>query len=225
MVMTSLDPTPALVQDKLADRVADWLRDAIMNGRLRAGENLKLAPLAERLRVSTTPVREALVHLQKEGLVVGEPRRGFTVARLSAADVQDLFSLHAFIDGVLAERAATALSEDDLRSLTELNVEIKQSVQAGDAPRTVQLNHQLHRTINRAAGPSILHRFLQDIARWAGPSVPGWPIAAGQDHTPIIRALRQKDGAQARALSEQHIRRSGDQVVAHLTQNGALDRP
>ena len=221
--MTGLDPAPALVQDKLADRVADWLRDAIMNGRLRAGENLKLAPLAERLRVSTTPVREALVHLQKEGLVVGEPRRGFTVARLSAADIADLFALHAFIDGLLAERAADALSEDDLHDLSDLNTQIKESVAAEDAPRTMELNYRLHRTINRAGGPSILHRFLQDIARWAGPSVPGWPIAAGQDHGSIIRALRQKDGPQARVLSEQHIRRAGDQVIAHLTRNGALD--
>src|SRR5260370_16837873 len=115
--MTGLDPTPALVQDKLADRVADWLRDAIMNGRMRAGENLKLAPLAERLRVSTTPVREALVHLQKEGLVVGEPRRGFTVARLSAEDVQDLFTLHAFTDRVLPDPAAAPLTEHAVRTL------------------------------------------------------------------------------------------------------------
>ena len=221
--MTDIDAPPALVQDKLADRVAEWLRDAIMNGRLRAGETLKLAPLAGRLGVSTTPVREALVHLQKEGLVVGEPRRGFTVARLSARDVEDLFLLHAYIAGVLAERAAAVLGETELAALGDLNARIKESVRGGDPGRTVELNHELHRIINRAAGPSIMHRFLQDIARWAGPSVPGWPTAAGQDHTPIIRALRQRDPAQARQLSEQHIRRSGDQVIAHLSRNGALD--
>jgi DNA-binding GntR family transcriptional regulator len=220
-VLADPDALP-LVQDKLADRVATWLREAIMSGRLRSGENLRLVALAGRLGVSTTPVREALVHLQKEGLVVGEPRKGFTVARLSRADIRDLFFLHAFIAGVLAERAATRLSTAELEALATLNGAIKLCVAAGDQGRAAQLKQDFHRIINKAAGPSILHRFLADMSRWTGPQVAGWPAGSGQDHGAIVAALRRRDGARARSLIERHVRRAGEQVVTHLAEHGTV---
>jgi len=220
---TQLDAGPVLVQDKLADRVAGWLRDSIMAGRLRPGENLRLVSLAERLGVSTTPVREALALLHKEGLVAGEPRRGFRVARLSRADIRDLFLLHAFIAGLLAERAVAVLSAGDIDHLAELNAEIKRCVRQGDQLRAVELNHEFHRIVNKAAGPTVLLRFLADMSRWTTSEVPGWPTAAGQDHGPIIRALRRRDGKLARTLIERHVRSAGQRVVAHLAENGALE--
>jgi DNA-binding GntR family transcriptional regulator len=220
---TQLDQGPVLVQDKLADRVATWLRDSIMSGRLRSGENLRLVALAERLGVSTTPVREALALLHKEGLVEGEPRRGFRVARLSRNDIRDLFLLHAFIAGLLAERAAAALRDAELDHLAELNAEIKRSVREGDQLRAVELNHEFHRIVNKAAGPTVLLRFLADMSRWTTPEVPGWPAAAGQDHGSIIRALRRRDGELARTLTQRHVRSAGQRVVAHLHENGAVE--
>jgi DNA-binding GntR family transcriptional regulator len=222
-MLADLDAGPVVVQDKLADRVAAWLRDAIITGRLRSGENLRLVALAERLGVSTTPVREALLFLQKEGLVVGEARRGFSVASLSREDIRDLFVLHAFIAGVLAERAAGHLDDAELRSLATLNTSIKRSVRDGDHDRAAELKQEFHRIINKAAGPSILHRILGDMSRWTGPQVRGWPAAAGQDHGPIVKALRERDGARARTLIERHVQKAGQQVVAHLTEHGALE--
>lgn len=219
--MVHLQPTPLLVQDKLADRVAAWLRQAILGGRLRAGDTLRLVPLAEQLGVSTTPVREALLLLQKEGLVVGEPRRGFRVAHLSRGDVRDLFQLHAFIAGVLAERAAARLGEADLESLGRLSGEIREADAAGERERSAALRQEFFRVVNKAAGPTILHRLLADMSRWAEPQVAGWPVPR-LDHGPIVAALRRRDGRRARELVERHVLRAGHHVLGHLTDNGTV---
>lgn len=220
-MVVQLDAGPALVQDKLADRVAARLRDAILGGTLRAGDTLRLVPLAERLGVSTTPVREALLLLQKEGLVTGEPRRGFRVAHLSRGDIRDLFQLFAFISGLLAERAAARISEDELEELARLSAEIRQVDAEGPSERSAILRQEFFRIVNRAAGPTILRRLLADMSRWTAPRVPGWP-APRLDHGPIVSALRRRDGRRARELVERHVLRAGHHVLTHLTDNGMV---
>src|SRR4051812_36211657 len=94
-------------RSRLRSIVAGYIRDMIMSGRFAQGERLRLDPLSSLFRVSATPVREALVLLETEGLVSSEPHRGFVVKHPSRQDVLDLFALHASIAGQLAERAAT----------------------------------------------------------------------------------------------------------------------
>ncbi|TMC47541.1 MAG: GntR family transcriptional regulator [Chloroflexi bacterium] len=222
-VAVPLAPAEVLAPDRLPDRVAAWLRDAIIGGRLRPGDNLRLATLAQRLGVSTTPVREALVHLHREGLVEGEPRKGFRVAQLRRSDIRDLFQVHAFIAGLLAERAASTLEDPDLDGLGALNADIRAAVGRGDLVTATNLNHELHRTINKAGGATVLHRFLTDMSRWTEPRTAGWPAVAGQDHTPLIRALRRHDGATARNMAERHVRQAGQRVIAHLAESGTVE--
>jgi DNA-binding GntR family transcriptional regulator len=205
-----------LVHDTLSDQVAARLRTAIMRGELRAGETLRLVPVAASLGVSPTPVREALLALSKEGLVIGEPRRGFRVARLDIDDIRDLFLLHAFIAGVLAERAASALDDDDLGRLAELNAAIAASLHRGDRLEAAQLSHEFHRVVNKSTGPSVLHRLLADMARWTAPDTLGWSASAPHDHGPLLRALRRRDGSLARRLAERHVHDAGQGVAAGL---------
>ena len=205
-----------LVHDTLSDQVAARLRAAIMRGELRAGETLRLVPVAASLGVSPTPVREALLALFKEGLVVGEPRRGFRVARLDTGDIRDLFLVHAYVAGLLAERAANALDEEELGRLGELNAAIADSLQRDDRVHAAELSHEFHRVINKSTGPSLLHRLLADMARWTAPDTLGWSASMPHDHTALLRALRRRDGAAARRLAERHVRDAGQGVAARL---------
>ena len=205
-----------LVHETLSGQVAARLRSAIMAGHLEPGRVLRLVPVAAGLGVSPTPVREALLALSKEGLVVGEPRRGFRVARLDIDDIRDLFGVHAFIAGVLAERAAAALDDEQLRRLTTVNVAIGGALRRGDGREAAELSHEFHRILNTATGPSLLHRMLGDMARWTAPENPRWSAWVPHDHTPLLGALRRRDGGLARRLTEEHVRAAGEAVAARL---------
>src|SRR2546426_12550534 len=88
----------------------ELIREAIVDGRLAPGQRLKEEELARELGISRTPVREALLVLQSEGLVAAEPNRGATVRAHDAADLDDLHQLRALLEGYAARRAATRIT-------------------------------------------------------------------------------------------------------------------
>src|SRR5207253_6186016 len=95
----------------------ELIREAIVDGRLEPGRRLKEEELARELGISRTPVREALLVLQSEGLVAAEPNRGATVRSHDAEDLDDLYQLRALLEGYAARRAATRIAEEALGEL------------------------------------------------------------------------------------------------------------
>jgi len=135
-------------------RVQDELREAILTGTLPPGSRLRAEPLAERLRTSRTPVREALILLAREGLVDIEPRRGAVVRPFDAADLLDLYDVRALIEPYAARRAATRIEAPALGRLRELSDLADARGAADDAAVDDQMafNEEFHRIIVAAAG-------------------------------------------------------------------------
>lgn len=214
---------------QLSERVAAYLREAIMVGELSAGEYVRTEHLAARLGVSATPVREALMILHSEGAVRWQPRRGFRVVPLSRQDVADLFALQAHVAGELAARAALALDCDEVARLRATQVELEAAEAAGRLDRVGELNHQVHRVINRAAGStrlaSMLNLFVHYVPRKYYDQVPGWADATIADHAPVLAALEARDPAAARQAMAEHIEHIGRLLTAHLDHTGALPPP
>ena len=215
-------------QTRLATHVAAFIRDLVMSGHFAADEKLSIVPLAEQVGVSTTPVREALLLLETEGLVRSEPRRGFYVVPLSPQDVQDLFDLHAVIAGRLAARAADALTVEGIDQLGGLDQKIKESAALGDGQLVEELNFQFHRTINHASESRILRRFLAQTGRYIPrrfyADIPGWTEASATEHEPIVAALRRQDAPLAQGVMEEHIRSAGVLLAAYLRDQGLMGR-
>lgn len=211
---------------QLTDRVASWLREAIMVGELPASSFVRTEHVAARLGVSATPVREALMLLHGEGAVRWEPRRGFRVVPLTRTDVDDLFAVQAHIAGELAARAATTLPDDGLADLHRLQRELEAAGERGELGRVGELNHQVHRTINKAAGAhrlaSMLNLFVNHVPRGYYDRVPGWSDATTHDHDAVLAALDARDPAAARAAMDAHIRHIGALLADHLEQRGVL---
>jgi len=101
-------------------RVRDELEHAILEGVLRPGERLRAEALAQRFGTSRTPVREALLQLEAQGLVEVEPNRGAVVKAFDAADLLDLYELRALLEPHAAARAATRISSEQIEQLSEL---------------------------------------------------------------------------------------------------------
>jgi DNA-binding GntR family transcriptional regulator len=111
---TIFTPAPAVL---LSDEVVDRLRDSILKGRLTTGYRLREEQLAEALGVSRGPVRNALVQLEREGLVVRVPNRGATVAELSRKDLEEVYSLRLAIEPIGCAWAARNAVDQDLTEM------------------------------------------------------------------------------------------------------------
>ncbi|MDD7941256.1 GntR family transcriptional regulator [Actinomycetospora lutea] len=212
---------------QLSERVAAYVREAIMVGDLRAPEFIRTERLADQLGVSATPVREALMILHSEGVVRWEPRRGFRVQSITARDVEDLFEVQAFIAGELAARAAQLLSAEDVARLRATHAELERAHAAGDTDRTERLNHEIHRTINRAGGTgrltTLLNLTVQYVPRHYYGRVDGWAHASAHDHEDVFAALEAGDADAARAAMTAHAKHIGRLLVEHLHRVHAFD--
>lgn len=209
---------------KVSDFVTSSIRDAIIAGRLPAGSPLGLVDLAQKLGVSTTPVREALTRLEEEGIVRGTAHRSFRVAELTLEDIRDFHRLHAFASAELAVRASSCLTRDDFEALESLHREINAAFAASDYAAMHSLNFEFHRRINISAPPGVLHRTVRATTRYISrrsyPDVPGWLERAAVDHHSILEALRDKDTARIRDVVTNHVMTSGEQLIADFRKQG-----
>lgn len=219
---------PRFVGDRMATDIARYLRNALVSGAFPPGQRLSPGALAEELGVSSMPVREALMALTSEGLVVSIPRRGFRVAQIQARDLSDAFRVHAMIAGLLAAEAAKTASPELVRQLEEVQREITLADAAPDdsrrSERVEELNFRFHRLLNTATDAPRLQWFMrtaaQFIPRHFYDEVPGSRDTTLGDHPLIIDAVARRDADTARRLMEAHILAGGEKVLQKLTRTG-----
>ena len=143
-------------------RVRDELRTAILEGVLEPGERLRAESLAERFGTSRTPIREALVLLEREGLAELLPNRGAIVRQFDHADLLELYEVRALIEPHAAARAATRISAQTLGRLDEL-CQLAERADAGVGDQ-VAYNEEFHRLIATAADSNRLLEALRSVA-------------------------------------------------------------
>src|SRR5512142_91634 len=104
----------------LSDRAYLAIKDGILTLQIKPGQLVAIGDLASQLGVSRTPVRDALLRLEKEGLVIINPRKGAYIMPLSVQDVQEVFELRILLESYAARVAPERLTEDDHRQLDDL---------------------------------------------------------------------------------------------------------
>jgi DNA-binding GntR family transcriptional regulator len=220
-------PLPADHRD-LTQLVAQNLRSAIISGRLRPGEFIRIGAAAEALGVSATPIREALVTLRGDGFVESLPNRGFRVMTLSRRDIEDAYLVHRFVAGELAFRAALNLSAEALSRLEVLQEEISRAVEQGDHTAVDEANEQFHRIIYAAGGSPKLSLFLSTALRYVpraeDADIEGWDDATAHDHKDVLAALQHRNPDRARMAMVAHIEHAKDLLLQHL-QSGTEPGP
>jgi DNA-binding GntR family transcriptional regulator len=128
----------------LRDDVYGRLRDAIVDGSLAPGEQLRDGDLAAWLGVSRTPVREALLRLADAGLVVARPGRSTTVSSLDLREVRDARDVVAAMHEVAVREAVRSLTEDDLEAMREANRQFRTAIGQGDVEAALRADDALH---------------------------------------------------------------------------------
>lgn len=128
----------------LTDWAYEVIKEAILTLKIDPGAQLHIDELAEQLNISRTPIREALLRLEQDGLVRMVPRVGFFVTEITKRDLEELFELRELLESHAVKRAALALTDDDITRLTRLYEENAAAMERGDLAQFLQTEIEFH---------------------------------------------------------------------------------
>lgn len=135
---------PAVRAESIADKVHALLRKEIATGAFRPGQRILEKALAERLGISRTPIREALLRLEIEGVVVCNSRRSYNVRILTVQDVQEIYQTLGILEGAAAAAVASQLTDADLRDLRHFNRMMATAAAKADLQAFGEWNRRFH---------------------------------------------------------------------------------
>lgn len=189
------------------------LRDALIRGELEAGSILSQVQLAERYGVSRTPLREALRLLEREGLVVSEPRRRVRVAPVSLDDLDQLYAMRITLEALGIRLTVPRLTDSALEHIGELERTMRRHAENEDYDAWHEPHRQFHEAFVSLAGDRIVAevRALADHAeRYRYCYTTELPTAWSQgiiEHRAIYEAARRRDArATAMELARHYAR-------------------
>jgi len=202
-----------LVHNSLHDEVASQLRERIFAGQLVPGTFLDEVRLAEELKISRTPLREALKVLTAEGLVRHEPRRGCFVAEVTEQDLDEIFPVIALLEGRCAHEAAVHASDADLVALEALHDKLARHAKAKRINEYYETNFAIHEAIIALADNRWLAQVIGDLrkivklARLQQLHAPGRLEQSLSEHLAVFAALKARDAEGAEAAMRTHLTR------------------
>ena len=206
----------------LAEDAADRIREQILAGGFRQGEHLVEARIAQELKISRGPVREAFKLLRAEGLLEEEPRRGTFVVQLSAEDVREIYGLRAAIEGRAARILALRREPADAKALRSLLDAIETAVAKGKAAEVFRRDLEFHDGLVRLSGNGRLHEVftryvptLRALLRLDERVYRSLDDAA-MHHRPIVDAIESGDVDAATRLAASHCDHAGELIADYL---------
>jgi DNA-binding GntR family transcriptional regulator len=194
-----------------ADTVYEGLREAIATGGFEPSEPLVEEQIARQFGVSRTPVREALLRLESEGLAARVPRRGLVVRALSEHEVLEVYAVRIALEALAGRWAATEALPSDIAHLRWINQRLREAMTASQVERIPALTNEFHQALGTAAHNGMLRRFIlqcQDWTRRVGTStvaLPARTAAAVEEHERLIDAIEAHDAEAAERLAREHI--------------------
>ena len=202
-----------LVPNSLHDEVAAQLRERIFAGELMPGMFLDELQLAEQMKISRTPLREALKVLTHEGLVRHEPRRGCFVNEVTEQDLDEIFPVIALLEGRCAFEAAQHATDADLAALEDLHQKLQRHAKARRINEYYATNFAIHEAIIALAGNRWLAGVIGDLrkivklARLQQLHAPGRLEQSLSEHLAVFAALKARDAEGADAAMRTHLTR------------------
>lgn len=206
----------------LHEQVAQSLRQMLVEGQVAPGAKLNERALSEVLKVSRTPLREAIKMLAAEGLVELLPNRGAIALQLSEADILDTFEVMAGLEGQSGELAAQRITDAELDEIRAMHYEMMAAYTRRDLSTYYQLNSAIHRAINVAARNPVLtatynqvNARLQALRFRSNQDGEKWKRAM-QEHEQMVQALAAHDPVVMRAVLVAHLGNKRDVVIEQL---------
>jgi DNA-binding GntR family transcriptional regulator len=202
------------------EQVADYLREGIISGRLPRGARLKQSEIAQELKISITPVREALKLLEAEGYLSSDSYRGATVAPFDVDSSREILKLRITLETQLVEGAVRNITADQIAELRQLAAQFEEAARADDSTAARGINYRFHRRFyDFAQLPKTLH-FVQVL--WAQypfdviNRISGRAVRAAEEHHELLKTVIEGDAAGAMLTMRRHIEAGWNELRSTL---------
>jgi len=202
----------------LGQFVYEELKGAIINGKLPPGQRIAESRIAQAMKISRTPVREAFHKLEREGWIKHFPNSGFFVAGLSREDVEETFGIRAALESYAARLSALRHTADDLAALEKKIQEYQKHMAKGDIEALFRINTEFHDLLYTLSRSPRLIKMINDLRdqiyryRRVILRVKGMAKRSNEDHKAMLRYMKRRDAERVEALVKEHILR-GQEVV------------
>jgi DNA-binding GntR family transcriptional regulator len=207
----------------LRQQVVEVLRKSIMDGRFSPGERLIERELCEMTGVSRTSVREALRHLEAEGLVKVLANRGPVVAEITLEEAEHLYEVRAALEGLAGRLFAERASDDAIVQLEAAFLHLKKIFEDGGSPAEVrQATTNFYDVFLGSCGNEIVANLVRSLSarvvflRTRSMSLPGRGPQSIAEVERIVGAIKQRDPDGTQILCEEHVRRARSAALAVL---------
>ena len=208
------EPIP---RQSLSSAVVERLREKILNGELREGEQLRQDAIAAEFQISRIPVREALSHLAAEGLITIVANRGAVVSALSPDEIMQLFETRAVMECYMLRCALPNMQEDDLQGAEEILRQYEQSLEKDSEVKSWgQWNWSFHSALYAPANRPVMMSFLKTLNINCDRYTRLHLVftrdlhRAGQAHRELLEACKTKDPEIAGVALWKHITEAGE---------------
>ena len=195
----------------LSDRAYSVIKDAILSLKIQPGSTVAIGQLAQQLGVSRTPVRDALLQLEKEGLVTVLPQKGARISAIAIDDVREIFELRILFESYAAKVAASRLTGDDLAHLDGILRDAEATFAQGDQARAAAIDRQLHELLVQKVDNQRLTAYLSALdthytrIRLIAASLAGRWERSHAEHGRLVAVLKTGDGDAAAKSMEEHL--------------------
>lgn len=198
------------------------LRAALMEGRMKPGDDLPLRPISKRFGISATPMREALLRLVTERALEMDGRGRISVPQLNRATLLEIRMIRSHLECNAARQAAQSASPAAVDELEQIHLELSAAQDSGDYPRAVGRNTQFHLKLCEIAGLPVSYDVVSNLWVRCGPILshlydrglpPDWDP---HPHVLVIEAIRAHDPDAAHAALIRDIEQGGAGLLAHV---------
>ncbi len=202
------------------------LRDLIFSGALPAGSNHLETELAKRLGMSRTPVREAALTLEAQGLVAVQARKGVKILPISVRDMEEIYDVLTALESMAARQAAEqAYGYEDLAALAQTITDMEAALGENDRDHWAVADDNFHTELVRLGGN---RRVMSTVAMMADQVrrakavtlyLRPLPSQSNEDHRAVLEAIAKGDPARAEEVHRMHRLEAKDTLIALLTQS------
>ncbi|TLS35592.1 GntR family transcriptional regulator [Pseudalkalibacillus caeni] len=205
----------------------NFIKDAIVHGKYHPGMRLTEEHLASELKLSRTPIREAIKQLKSEGLIV-PLKKGVSVRHFTKEDIRQIYDLRTLLEGYAASQAAVNRTEADLLRMSEHNLQYEKAINRYSEDdltiikEIVEANQQFHEEIVKTSGNQHIHFHISKVVvvplifrsfYWYKED----KLRRSLDyHHILLDAIENRDSERARIAMTEHIYQGRDQVLKHL---------
>ena len=197
------------------------IKDKLINLEIKPGEKIFENELAKTLKVSRTPIREALLMLQHEKLVTCTSGLGFVARRLTVKDVEEYFAIRSIIEEYVMSLVVERISDSELSDLTNNLNETKKNIKKRDIPEILRCETEFHEILYKAAKSEVLLETIQGLAdkfhllRSLIAHLPESPDRSAAEHEAMLNAIKERDAKKVKKLMLLHLE-TAQRTVAGL---------